>query len=164
MDRRTRTLRELPKVAKRSAKSLRMWISVPRPRKLWGRRRRDVNVLQTGSNKWRTGERYWIHRLLSGSTFYEECVCMLAVIVWHCFPGNCYRGWAVPSDLLYHHQAGPGSGWGDQRATRASAQEPGDETEASPGGRSVCALCSYSTWLHLQYIWIWMLKWDYELN
>lgn len=39
-----------------------------------------------------------------------------------------------------HHQAGPGSERGDEGAACSGAQEPGDESEASPGGRSVCAL------------------------
>lgn len=53
-----------PKVAKRSARSLKMRISVRRPRKPSERRRRGANGWQIGNNRWRTWERYCRHSSL----------------------------------------------------------------------------------------------------
>lgn len=93
--------------------------------------------------------------------------------VRHCFPDYCWldeEGWGVSSGVPHYHQAGPGSGRGDQEASCSGAQEPGDETEASPGGRWACARFifmpnagtlmavtasfTHSSCLHQWYFWI----------
>lgn len=125
-----------------------MWSSVQRRRRPSERRRRGANGWQIGNNRWRTGERYttchyvvfypwWAATgpefLLTVALKGEQQIDKMLI----CLSGDCDRGRAIASVVSHHHQADPGSGWGDQDPSCSSAQEPGDKFKASPSGRWV---------------------------